>query len=629
VTPAAPRSATSTSTSEKSELEAAIDALRPLAGTAHRAEVLERLEECRRIWRLKLAPEASAADAPLLVVLAGGTNVGKTTLLDALAGAEVARPTPVARGTKAAVLYVHEDRAASFRRGGFLPGYERRPLRTPDEPNEDGAAGALLLATHARADLAPLALADSPDIDSVFGPNRRVAWDLLYAADAVVFVASEEKYNDEVCVAFLERALRHGKALIALLNKSGAPEAEADFRDHVVPGAAARAGAGGEGASDGKEMASRPASDAPSASLRPEARLAVLTVPYVAGTAAQRIERARAASGPVAERLAAWAAEAEAIRAAARAGAGRALADEAGRAVQSLRREAEWLARYRAEVRGAAEAAARAYRAALPALPIFEFDRVFRLLAEALKVPLLDDFYARLRALGRPIGEQLSRALGLPAGGPGARELAERDRRDLEQARVRLGEALAAVRALPDRYPPDVADALRAAVVPSPAADALFELDGAYAESLSREAERWVDDVLRELHAKLRASPGTVAIAKAIKGALRAASMTVALVAVGHVGLEDLLIAPLVDLLVKLGVEKAVDRATFASYRDRFYDARAAVFARLVEERAGRLALGGLAGGASAEAIARLERAVAAASGFRPSASGGDQEAPR
>jgi len=576
------------------DLEAAIEAARPLEGTGYRGEIVKGLEEARRIWRLKLAPEASTPEAPLLAIVAGGTNVGKTTLLNALAGTEVARATPLARGTKAAVIYVHKAREACFRRGGFLPGYERRILSRPEEPNEDGSAGVVFVAPHERQDLFPVAIADSPDVDSVFGPNLRVAWDLLYAADVVLFVTSEEKYNDAACVTFLEKAFRHGKRVIAVLNKSGAPEAEEDFRATVVPGAAQRGAP--EGAAKGAK-APPPL---------------VFAVPFIAGTAQTRSAKAREAIAPISQAISALGESADDIKAEARRGAHAALVETAAPALERLRREAESLAHFRAEVKRLAQDAARAYRAGLVTLPIYEFDRVFVLLADALKVPVIDDFYARLRDAGRPVGRFFARLFG--AGGVDeagvTKGQSERDRRDLEAARVRLGEALAEVRLLPQRYPPELSDALQASMLPASEAEALFALDGAYGASLSKEAEAWVDEVLRELHAKLASRPGAVAIGRTIKGALRAVAATAAVVAVGHVGVEDLLIAPLIDIMVKAGVEKLVDRTYFNEKRVEFHDRRAGVFRRLVEERAAALALGRLKGGASPERIQALERAV-------------------
>jgi hypothetical protein len=576
--------------------EVALDGVQALPGTGYRAKILSALDECRRIWRSKLGPaalKAEAAGAPVIAIVAGGTNVGKTTVLNAIAGTEVARPTPIARGTKAAVLYVHAARAEACLAGGLLPGYERRPIASPEEPNDERAAGVLLVSKHERPELREIALVDSPDIDSVFGPNKRVAWDLLYAADAVVFVASQEKYNDEVCVSFLEKALRHGKCVFAVLNKASAPEAEEDFRKNVLPGAATRVGA---------------AADAARA----------YTVPYIASSVRPepvegrgRSDDVRSTLGPLAKTLSELTKDPAAVRRGARAGAARALRDEAEPALTLLRREADSLAHYRAEVREAASAAARSYRAGLTTLQIVEFDRVFRLLAEGLKVPYVDDLYARLRAATAPIGGFVRSIFGL--GEPGsrtARLVKKRDREDQDNARVRLGEALATVRRLPERYPPEMADALRAAQVPSTEAEPLFQLDAAYVDSLSREAEVWVDDVCRELDRRLRESPRLVAIVKGVKGIVRVGAAGTMVWFTGHVGPEDLLVAPFIDVLMKYGSEKLVDRAFFLEQRDKFYERRAGVFARLVEDRTARLALGGLGEGANPESVGRLERAI-------------------
>lgn len=550
--------------------EAALDGLRPLEGTTHGDQALGTLEECRRIFRLKLAAPLDRG-APPLVVVAGGTNVGKTTVANALAGAELGRPTPLARGTKAAVIFAPAARIDAFRRESFLPGYERRDLASPDEANAESTAGTLFLLAHPPlvhgAPLEGLALADSPDIDSVFGRNRRVAWDLLYAADALVFVASEEKYNDEVCVEFLARAARHGKAIAAVLNKSAAPEALDDFRKNVIP----RATRGG-------------ATD-------------VVAIPPGAPPAA--FEPLRAA-------LARFARDPEGLRARARAGAAAALREEAEPVLEALRREAETLAHYRAEVREQAAAAARRYRASVAALPIVEFDRVFHVLAEALHVPVIDDVYARLRDASRPLGAFFRRALGLGQGAAeAARRVADRNERDRAAARVELGEALAAVRRLPDRYPPDLAMALRKAHAAGPEAERLFALDPDYADSLAREAERWTEAVARDLHARLRAHPGWLAVAKALKGSLRIGAAGAAIAMTGHIGPEDLVVGPAVDLLAKTGMEYGVDRAYFARKHEEFVAARAAFFERLATERVEALALARLRG-ATPEAVATL-----------------------
>jgi hypothetical protein len=114
-----------------------------------------------------------------------------------------------------------------------------------------------------------------------------------------------------------------------------------------------------------------------------------------------------------------------------------------------------------------------------------------------------------------------------------------------------------------------------------------------------------------DLHAKLRARRGTVALIKALKAIFRTAAAAAAIAATGGFGLEDLVIAPAIDLLVRSGVEAGIDRAYFAARRDEFHGARASVFARLVRERAEALALARLSGAKEAS-VAEFEAAVEA-----------------
>ncbi len=571
-----------------SAVERALAALAPLEGTLYRERLLERIDECGRIHRFKVAPssEPAAGARPALAVIGGGTKVGKSTVTNAIAGEAISASSPIARATKAAVVYVHRDGADAFRRQGFLPGYERQDARGPEDAIE--AAGRILVRPHEDATLAGLAIADLPDIDSVLAGNRRIAHDLLYASDAVIFVASQEKYNDEVCVAFLGRAFRHGKAVAVVLNKWESDEAERDFRAKVLPQAAERA-----------------AGD-----------IAVVVVPRLA-------EAARGPRGEGAWRarlravVAAFEAEAEGIRERARAGARRALREEAASLIEGARLEAEAIAHLRNETDEIARAAAQAYRAGVREAAIHEYDRVMRLLAEALRVPVFDDVYDRVRSAGSTILGRLGRLVGIADPETRLRrDVEERDRRDLESARVRLGEALAAVRRLPDRYPPEIAPALRAGLAPQDRADRLYELDEVYLEGLRKAAEAWTDSVARELHETLRGSPNLVRMAKGLKAALRigATAGAVALTGPGgHMfGAHDLLVAPAVDFLMKFLIEAGVGEAFFAAKRDEFYEARAGVFAALVAERARAMLLANLRGGATPEAVAALEGALAA-----------------
>jgi len=84
-----------------------------------------------------------------------------------------------------------------------------------------GAAGRLTVIPHNREDFSHLIVVDSPDVDSVEEQNRRIAEDLCLLSDVVIFVASSEKYADDISVQVLNGVLKDHKPVYYLLNKAG------------------------------------------------------------------------------------------------------------------------------------------------------------------------------------------------------------------------------------------------------------------------------------------------------------------------------------------------------------------------------------------------------------------------
>ena len=144
-------------------------------------------------------------DDPLLVVmLCGPTAVGKSSLINALAGAEISRPG-FGAATRAAVLYVHEndDPARLFEYSAALAG---------------GQQGETELVRHRRDELLHKVLIDTPDIDSVMLQHRELTARLVHAADLVLFVTSPEKYKVMRSARWVLQQ-RQQRALAFVLNK--------------------------------------------------------------------------------------------------------------------------------------------------------------------------------------------------------------------------------------------------------------------------------------------------------------------------------------------------------------------------------------------------------------------------
>src|SRR5438128_349887 len=171
------------------------------------------------------------ADPLLVVMLCGPTAVGKSSLINTLAGADISCPGLGAM-TSAAVLYVHEqdDPARLFEYGEAVGQLARHPT-TVDRSRRDALLHKVLV--------------DTPDIDSVVRQHRELTAALVHAADIVLFVTTPEKYKT-MQAAQLVAQQRHQRALAFVLHKwdregiglqyAHREVVESDFRRLLVEG---------------------------------------------------------------------------------------------------------------------------------------------------------------------------------------------------------------------------------------------------------------------------------------------------------------------------------------------------------------------------------------------------------
>jgi hypothetical protein len=147
---------------------------------------------------LKRQAEALDVDRPLLVImLMGGTGVGKSTLLNALAGGDIAQASITRPTTRDPVVYYHEAIKAD---------------------RLDPALRQCRLMPHDRPALEHKVIVDTPDLDSNDLANREKLMHILPAADVVLYVGSQEKYHDKLgWDLFLQQ--RRRRAFAFVLNK--------------------------------------------------------------------------------------------------------------------------------------------------------------------------------------------------------------------------------------------------------------------------------------------------------------------------------------------------------------------------------------------------------------------------
>ena len=156
-------------------------------------------------------------DPLLWVVFIGGTGTGKSTLFNAFCGTPISAVGVERPKTQGAILYVHEKDIENHELGKTSSKIDED--KWSEKPLE-GMPTVLTVVKHRNDRLRRLVVCDTPDIDSVTLENREIAEDLYLLADIVVFVASQEKYADDVPYQFLKRVLKEEKPYFVLLNKA-------------------------------------------------------------------------------------------------------------------------------------------------------------------------------------------------------------------------------------------------------------------------------------------------------------------------------------------------------------------------------------------------------------------------
>lgn len=157
-----------------------------------------------------LIPRVREEASPAIVVVGGPTGAGKSTVVNALLGAELTASGVLRPTTKVPHLFHH-------------------PLDT-----------AVLTEVASRATIHPsevvprgLAIVDSPDLDSVRGENRDVAEDLVEAADLWIFVTTPARYGDAIPWNALRKATDRGASVAVVLNRV-TPDVAAQVRRELV-----------------------------------------------------------------------------------------------------------------------------------------------------------------------------------------------------------------------------------------------------------------------------------------------------------------------------------------------------------------------------------------------------------
>ena len=166
----------------------------------------------------KLRPQVSRE--PLLVAaVCGGTNTGKSLITNSLVGSGISRSTPEAARTLHPVASLARGVAARTDLAALFPGF--RPVAWRSEADAvDAAAADVLVWREESGGEQPerLVVLDTPDIDGTLRENWHRAELVRNAADVIVAVLTQQKYNDAAVRDFFAAAAAAGKTVIVVFN---------------------------------------------------------------------------------------------------------------------------------------------------------------------------------------------------------------------------------------------------------------------------------------------------------------------------------------------------------------------------------------------------------------------------
>ena len=167
----------------------------------------------------------------LLVAVVGGTNIGKSTVFNHIAGESASQVDRRAAGTKHPVLLAPEgfDQAHLEK---LFPSFAILPWTRNEDPIEASEEDRLFWRTSPHTPPTLLVL-DTPDVDSDQEVNWERADRIRRAADVIVCVLTQQKYNDRAVKTFFRRAGDEGKQTIIVFNQVQLPEDEDIWTDWV------------------------------------------------------------------------------------------------------------------------------------------------------------------------------------------------------------------------------------------------------------------------------------------------------------------------------------------------------------------------------------------------------------
>ncbi len=174
--------------------------------------------------RQKLLPQLGD-HAYLVVAVVGGTNIGKSTVFNHLAGFSASSVSPLASGTRHPVCLMPPGFAGEHDLTKIFSDFRLEAWSDPRLALRDSAEDVLYWRESPDTP-ANLLLLDTPDIDSDAPVNWDRADKIRRSADVLVAILTQQKYNDAAVKKFFRRAAVDDKAILIVFNQCDLPDDE-------------------------------------------------------------------------------------------------------------------------------------------------------------------------------------------------------------------------------------------------------------------------------------------------------------------------------------------------------------------------------------------------------------------
>ncbi len=172
----------------------------------------------------KLLPQVT--EAPYLIVaVAGGTNIGKSTMFNHLVGFPASRVHPDATQTRHPVCLLPRGFARRHELARVFPGFELGSWTSEDDAVAEGPSNRLIHREDPTGLQPPnLVLLDTPDVDGAIPVNWDRARLISHAADVLIAVLTQQKFNDAAVRRFFREAAEADKTILVVFNMVEWPE---------------------------------------------------------------------------------------------------------------------------------------------------------------------------------------------------------------------------------------------------------------------------------------------------------------------------------------------------------------------------------------------------------------------